>query len=155
MTNTSAINAGDHRRALALITHRQREFWGGVKAVLDEAVSARRETQLLLAVVDTFDDLVPLLRTEAAQSWCAQALQMIGEHGKPEWKRGAIVIMARALDDATQFDQAIAEANEDQPGTLFLSVLDIYNMLIPELATPAGLETLADWTNRLMAEEEQ
>lgn len=55
------INAGDHRRALALLLHWQSSDHVGITTVLKEANDADRRIQLVLGVLSCVTQLVPQL----------------------------------------------------------------------------------------------
>ena len=58
------IEPSDHRRASALIVHHSRNDIDGINTTLEEAVSERRATQLVLSLLHVYGLLVPELRTE-------------------------------------------------------------------------------------------
>lgn len=59
----TTINAGDFRRAAALITHHTSRNDDGCNAVLQEAAEAGRITELFLGLLNTYESLVPILHT--------------------------------------------------------------------------------------------
>lgn len=74
------ISPSDCRRALAMIRHHARHYLAGVKTVLQEAIDAGRATHLLIAILDSYDTIVPIFRTESAMPCLAQYVEMIAEH---------------------------------------------------------------------------
>lgn len=66
MTNPQkpiTVEAGDLRRAAALTVHYGRSNDDGVKAVFAETAEAQRVMQLILAMLQMNDEIVPLLYT--------------------------------------------------------------------------------------------
>jgi hypothetical protein len=146
--------ASDARRALAMIGHHARLDPAGIRAVLDEAIGAGRATELLIAIVDVYDAIVPIFRTEEAMACLSQCVEMVHDHGPVDWRRAAAVIMARSTDDTDRFNEAIVEANDDgRTGELVLAMLNAYALLLPELGTALGLEALSKWTARIAGVE--
>ena len=66
--NKISLEIADLCRASALVAHFGRDDAEGVHAVLQETVDARRTTQLLLAVLDLYNQIVPELRTPLGMS---------------------------------------------------------------------------------------
>lgn len=153
--NPTPTAAGDCRRAMAMIRHHAASDWPGVKAVLDEALTINRQTQLLIAIIDCYNAIIGLLRTESAQPAMTQAVDLIADQNdNPDWRRAANCIIGRATHDANKFNQAITEGNEaDANGNLLLALLDLHGVLLPELCTPIGLAALQKWTTNLAGEE--
>lgn len=58
------ITAADHRRAAALIVHHGRGDNDGLNAIIGETATERRPTELLIAVVDLYQQIVPAVHTE-------------------------------------------------------------------------------------------
>uniref|UniRef100_A1UHF9 Uncharacterized protein n=1 Tax=Mycobacterium sp. (strain KMS) TaxID=189918 RepID=A1UHF9_MYCSK len=59
----TTINAGDFRRAAALITQHTSRDDTGCNAVLQEAAEAGRVTELILGILDVYETLTPLLHS--------------------------------------------------------------------------------------------
>ncbi|HWL99087.1 MAG TPA: hypothetical protein VNP20_17220 [Nocardioidaceae bacterium] len=59
-----ADTLADYRRAAALIIHFGRDDGAGVNAVLDEANEADRATELVVALLMTYNSIVPEVRTD-------------------------------------------------------------------------------------------
>ncbi|HLS16190.1 MAG TPA: hypothetical protein VK095_16915 [Beutenbergiaceae bacterium] len=61
--HTITLDAGDHRRALAALSHYLHDDLDGVAASLGEANETGRRLELLLAVLSTTANLLPELRS--------------------------------------------------------------------------------------------
>lgn len=65
MIEQPKLTAADFRRAAALIAHFGRSNAEGIVAILHEVREPRDATALLFAVLSFYDEVVPLLHTEA------------------------------------------------------------------------------------------
>jgi hypothetical protein len=106
------ISPSDCRRALAMIRRHARHYLAGVKTVLQEAIDAGRATHLLIAILDSYDTIVPILRTESAMPCLAQYVEMIAEHANLDWRRATSVIIASATDDTDHFNVVMLPNDE-------------------------------------------
>ncbi len=64
----------DRRRAAAITLHHSRRDIAGVNAVLSEASDENRCTELILAVLDLFQVLVPALHTPPGRQLLAECV---------------------------------------------------------------------------------
>lgn len=58
-----AITAADNRRAAAIVAHHGRGDMVGISAILCEVNDEHRPTELILAVLDLYQELVPAIHT--------------------------------------------------------------------------------------------
>lgn len=150
-------DASDYRRATALIRHHAIGDQAGITAILDEATTEDRGTQLLVALLGVFSFITPLLRTEPARTAIRECIDLTADaDDQPQWVRAAAsAIAAHADDDKQRLGDAIDEVLDEGRGggPLFQGISDIYFHLMPELRAPAGLHALARWTAGLAAAE--
>lgn len=141
------LTHADQRRAAALAIHRASCSLPGIESVFAEANEAGRPTQLLTAVVDLYCSMIGQLRTEAAQDLLTQFIECCAKDADPKVSRGARVILAHHNRDIDAFNAELTKANADPAGPTALvgSAVDLMAMLLPELATPAGLAQLRKW----------
>lgn len=145
---SDTLTHADHRRAAALAIHRASLSLPGIEAVFAEANDAGRPTQLLTAVVDLYCSMIGQLRTDVAQDLVTQFIECCAQKdADTKVSRGARVILAHHRGDLDAFNAELTKANADPagPAALVGSAVDLMAMLLPELATPAGLAQLRKW----------
>lgn len=140
---------------MAMIVHHARRDGDGVNAIFDEANREGRGTELLLALLDGYESIVPQLRTEAAMACLTQAMHQIAEWDEdPDCRRAAAAIVAHSVDDVDRFNKSVVEAAEqNRTGQLFVAICDVYAVLLPELSTPLGTDALRQWAARIAGKE--
>lgn len=146
--DATPTNAGDYRRAAALISHHRDDSSEGIAAIIDEAHAAGRDTMLLLATLALHELFMSELRTPAGRALLAnwvQAVAHLDDAATPVW-RAARVIDAYGRKDGPAINDEITAAGTDAP-LMFRSVMDLYDELLPELSSPAGM----DWISRRAA----
>jgi hypothetical protein len=62
MTNTNTY-ASDMRRAAALVVHHSRANSDGCNEILQEALEADRISELIVAILDLYQTLIPVMHT--------------------------------------------------------------------------------------------
>lgn len=149
------LTHADFRRAAALIRLRAESLVDGIAAGLNEAADLNRTTPLLRCLIDGYGFLARELRTEDALIAVNESLDMCAELSEDVVsQRGAQVIVAHRDEDLDAFNAVLVAANDDgRPVDVLLSVLDIYAILLPELAAPHCLANLAQWIARIAAAE--
>ena len=150
-------NTADYRRATALIRHHAVGDQAGITAVLEEAETEDRGTELLVALLGIFAFIEPLLRTDTARTAIRQCIDITADaDDQPYWVRAAASAIAAYADDDKQrlgdvIDEVLAEGRG--AGVLFQGIADIWFNLMPELRAPAGLHALTRWATGLAVVE--
>lgn len=145
----NTMSASDHRRAAALLAHHRRSDYAGINAVVDEANQAGRGMELVMSVMGTYRGFIPLVRTDAAIELMGRYVEQIATNGvadelDPNLVKAAKLLWAHGIADfATMTDIFMG----DRPTDVFVKLLDLYEVLLPELTTPAGV----DWLTRQAA----
>jgi len=155
MTDPQSPTHADFRRAAALVAHRAEGSVDGIRCVLNEAGELNRTTPLLTSVIDCFTHLTRELRTDEAIIAINESLAQCAtlSHDTAS-RRGAEVILARHEKNVDAFNAVLIEANDDgRPVEVIAAVLDLYLVLLPELASAYALSSLAKWTARIAASE--
>lgn len=80
------LAAADARRAAALIVHYGRGDVDGLNAVFEESRQAGRGVALIVSLLGLYEQLIPELRTELAQSFLSHHLMRLAgvEAGESE-----------------------------------------------------------------------
>lgn len=84
MTNPQPliIEAADARRAAAFVCHYGSGNTDGMHAILKEAAESKRGIELLLAVVQMYDEIVPVIHSEfGLQILSRQVMKLAGLEG--------------------------------------------------------------------------
>lgn len=145
----------DARNAAALILHRRNADEQGVVAILAEAAETGRQTELLLAVMDLYRMAIAELRSDAGIALMASYVGDMAKHADEAGDGlGADMIRAAPLLDAhgrqnmDAFNDILRKAAvAGRSANLLVGLLDLYEALMPDLNSTAGL----DWFNRLIA----
>lgn len=159
------VDAGDARRAAALTTHHRRGNTDGVLAIAQEVNETGRGTHLVVAILDLHANALRQLRTN-------NGIDLIGLHvqelasmaGHPvadnpaggDICRAATLLDAHGRDDIEALNTTIrAAVDAGRPTQLILGLLDLYETLLPELTSLAGVDWLARCVNAFATEEVQ
>lgn len=155
MSESQSLTHADYRRASALIRHRATSSIDGIALVLNEASDLNRTTPLLRSLIDGYQFLTAELRTPSAIVAVDESLDMCAALSEDSaHRRGAEVIVAHRDKDIDAFNAVLIAANEDgKTVDVPVAVLDIYAILLPELAAPHALKNLAQWTARIAGAE--
>ncbi|BBY61155.1 hypothetical protein [Mycolicibacterium sarraceniae] len=155
MTNHEA--AADSRRAAALILHYSHRRTDGCNEVLAEAVQAARITELIMALCDLFQHIVPALVTQLGMA-CLSGLVVDMANttdGDPDIRRAAQLIAHHGNDNSEALTAVLADADEaDRVTELVLAILNLYETLLPPLYSPLGLKTLQQTVLDFAAQED-
>lgn len=147
--NTMTALPSDHRRAAALIAHHRQSNTPGVNAVIEDANHAGRGIELVMSVMGTHQGLLGLLRTNGAVALMLAYVEQIATNGTadepdPHLVQAAQLLRAHSREDFTTISDILGG---EQPTHVFAKLLDLYEVLIPELTTPEGV----DWLTRQAA----
>ena len=144
----------DDRRAAALILHRRSADEQGVVAILAEAGETKRQVQLLLAVMDLYRNAIAELRSDAGielmASYVGDMAQRADEAEGPaaDMVKAAPLLDAHAREDWDAFNDVLARAaSAGRSANLLIGLLDLYEVLMPDLNSTTG----RDWFTRLIA----
>jgi hypothetical protein len=150
--NFTRDDAGDLRRAAAFIKHHHTRNLDGMNAILIEAIEAKRTTEFIAAILDTFDAIVPQLVTPAGQRGMAELVLAMadGTHHitiTEEWNRAARFLIAYGDGDNKLMTRIMHETDDVSP--TIVSILDVYTVVLPMLHTPFGIDTIDRGINTL------
>lgn len=156
MTNHSdQPNAADARRAAALTIHHRNGNPEGVFEIVRETVETTRAAELVMAILDLHRIAIIELKTPAGIDLMGFYVQGLAAYRKPESGdliadalRAARLLDAYGRTDIDGINEAILDAvKADRPTQLVIGLLELYDHLIPELTSTAGL----GWLNRCIA----
>lgn len=144
--------AGDLRRAAAFIKHHATHSFDGMNAILIEALEAKRATEFIAAILDTFDAIVPQLVTPAGQRGMAELVLAMaqGTHHiriDDNWQRAARFLIAYGDGDNKLMTRIMHETDDVSP--TIVGILDVYTVVLPMLHTPFGIDTIDRGINTL------
>lgn len=151
----SDLSPDDYRRAAALMTHRAaatgEHLYEGVRAIVEEAQDEGRLTRLLVALDTGYRGWISHLRAGRSPEWIDELIDDTAENHEDRYTRlAARAIVSIRTGDDERFMNVVNEANADPAndggGRLTGAVSDVYQFLLPELATPGGREALRAWT---------
>lgn len=149
MTENQNPNKADHRRAGVLTLHHRRGSAAGLVVIAEEANAEDRVPHLLHGVLRLHQVLIGLLRTPSGINllgdWVGglvtreartpvevdvvRAAQILNYHGKGD-KQGIADVMNAATAAG-------------RPTEVLMQLLDLYEVALPELSGPLGLEWLS------------
>jgi hypothetical protein len=141
---TNHLYVSDCRRATALVTHYGRGNLAGINEALREAVEVDRVTPLLMAVLDLYDNLMPVLVAPLGMKCIADTVAVTAREAEDdELRRAAQLVGAHASSDVDAMNAVLMEAKQAERITqLFFSVMILYGMLVPAIYTRPGLHAL-------------
>lgn len=150
MTN---IEAGDRRRATALVCHWGSSDVDGYNAVIAEAQEANRITPLIIEVVGLHSHIASLLLTRDGRACCTGAINRIAsvesngnteaDHCLDDCGRAARLVIAYDTRDLDGINSALRAAVEtDRVNPLILSILSLYQSVVPQIYSEVGLSVL-------------
>lgn len=164
---TDHHHPGDRRRATALLCH-----WGthnieGINAVIGEAKEANRIGLLLHEILALHSELAPVLLTEDGIACASHEAYKVAtipiaddeDSGVGDCRRAAQLMFGYAQQDASEISSVIDEAiHLDRVTELFLTLLELYRRIIPQLYTELGLQvlgrTVLQWAAREQEQEQ-
>ena len=157
--NTMTANpaAGDCRRATAVVVHYGTNSSDGISEVFKESVEIGRVTELILALLDLFQNVVPQLLTDLGMACISDALIDLAndETADPRALRASRLIIGHSHDDVDQINTVFAQAKEaNQITELILDVLHMYNTVAPCVFTPLGVSALQRSVMNFAAQED-
>ncbi len=141
---TNNLYVSDCRRATALVTHYGRANLAGINEAFREAVEADRVTPLLMAVLDLYTSLMPVLVAPLGMQCLADTVVVTAKEAKDDdLRRAARLVGAHSASDVDGMNAVLTEAKATERITpLFFAVMDLYGMLVPSLYTRPGLRAL-------------
>ncbi|WP_370500258.1 hypothetical protein NWT09_00100 [Mycolicibacterium sp. jd] len=152
-------NAGDYRRAGAFIKWHAHGNRDGINAILLEALEAKRPTQFIAAILNTFDGIVPMLATKAGQRGMAELIIAIADGTDnldpdvvPEdWRRAARLMVAYGENNSDTMNRILHETPDVSP--TIIGICDVYTVVLPMLHTPFGMGIIDTGIRRLSGME--
>ena len=154
--------AADARRASALTIHHRRRNPAGATEIIRETCTAKRSTELVLALLAIHQTAIVQLRTDAALGFVGRYVQQLAngaaEHADDE-RAGDITRCAALLDahgrgDTEAINRAMREAvDAGRPTQLIGELLDLYEVLLPELSSEPGIAWLGKCVGTFATEE--
>lgn len=141
---TDRLQAADCRRATALVCHYGRRNADGVNEIFHETVEANRVSELLMATASLYSYITPVLVTQLGMRCLSETVMNIAKEGANEsGRRAAKLIIAHSAADVDAINAVLKDAKEANAITdLFMSMMNIYAMLVPALTTNLGLTAL-------------
>lgn len=141
---TNHLYVSDCRRATALVTHYGRANLAGINETFREAVEVDRVTPLLMAVLDLYTNLMPILVAPLGMSCLADTVMLTAKDAEnADLRRAAQLVGAHSIADVEAMNAVLTEAKDAESITpLFFAVMDLYGMLVPSLYTRPGLHAL-------------
>ncbi len=144
--DTMTVTAGDYRRGGALLRHHIDRNCAGVNVILEEAVSAGRATNLVVALLETLDAVAQQLLTGVGlrgfDEWIhAYAMPDFGDY-PDTWRRAARLIAAHGLKEHAEMSAIINDTADDNATPVILTTIDVYAAVMPVLTTQIGTELL-------------
>jgi hypothetical protein len=154
MTHNPA--AGDCRRATALVSHHAHGSLPGVNEILRSAVECDRVTPTILATLDFYQAVVPMFITMFGMQALSEVVNSLAlDDPDQDRRRAARLIAHHANDNVTEMNLVLqAAATVDRVTQMILGLLDLYEILLPQLHTPLGLRCLEKSVVDLAAAEE-
>lgn len=149
MTYDQKPNHADYRRAGVLTLHHRRGDTEGVLAIAAETNSENRSPQLLRAVLLLHQILIGLLRTQSGINLLGDWVVGLTtrEAGTPveiDVVRAAQILNCHGNGDREGIAEAMNAATAaGRPTETLLQLLNLYEVALPELSGPFGLEWLA------------
>lgn len=149
MTENQKPNSADYRRAVALTLHHRRGDTEGVVVIAEETNAKDRAAQLLHAVLRLHQTLIGLLRTQSGLNLLADWVLGMATLPAIEPPGTDIVRAAQILNFHGQGSpEGIAEVmntatSEGRSTQVLLQLLDLYEVALPEISGPGGMEWLA------------
>ena len=148
--NPQFLTSADFRRATALMRHSAAGSAEGIRFCLDEAAELGRSTHLLRGLLAGYGVVATELRTEAGLEGLWATVEAIAAR-EDQYGAAATIVLAHRDADLGAFNAGLVRANDAEggPGSLVAAVLQLWAGLLPELASPPGLDGLARWTARI------
>lgn len=159
MTESQKPNSSDYRRALALILHHRRGDNQGVAVVAEETNAEDRLPQLVHAVLKLHQVLIAMLRTESGIDLLGDWVGGMAALSADEPPGTDVVRAAQILNFHGQGNgAAVAEVMnaatlEGRHTQVFLQLLDLYEVALPEISGPGGMEWLAAQIHAFIEDE--
>ena len=159
--------AGDERRALALIQHHHACDYDGLNTVLREAVDTGRVGQLVVTLLDVYEQLLPLLFAKPGRDAINEQLSDLASGAVPapatvaidltadDLRRAARLVLAHAGRDGSAVDEILFEQPSITP--LIVGVMSLMSVLVPVLNSRTAIDLLREAALRaagLEAEDE-
>jgi hypothetical protein len=152
MTNP---HAGDCRRATALVCHHGNGNPDGVNEILRSTVECDRVTETIVAVLDFYQAVVPMFITTFGMQALSEVVNNLASRDTdPDRQRAARLIAHHAKANVDGINQVLQSAAQANHGTqLIIAILNLYEILLPQLQTPLGLRCLEQSVVELAVKE--
>ena len=148
MSDIQKPTAADYRRATVMTLHHRRGSTAGVLAIAQEANDASRVPQLLKAILVVHEVLICLLRTQSGINLLADWVIGIAavpptEENSVDISRAAKILNFHGKGNAQAIAEVMNEATlEGRPTQVFMQLLALYEVALPELSGSGSLEWL-------------
>lgn len=159
MNENQRPNSSDYRRAVVLTVHHRRGDTEGVAAIAEETNTENRAAQLLHAVLRVHETLIALLRTQSGLNLMGDWVGGMAELPAIEPPGTDIVRAAQILNFHGQgnpegiADVMNAASAEGRATHVLLQLLDLYEVALPEISGPGGMEWLSAQTQAFIEDE--
>ncbi len=154
--------AGDARRASALTIHHRQGSTAGLVEIVRETCENGRATELVLAILEIHRSAIVQLRSEVGLEYLGcyvgQLAAGAAEHEDSEQAadiaRSADLLDAHARGDVKAINKAMREAvAAGRPTELVTNLLNLYEVLLPELSSEPGIRWLRTCVGTFAGEE--
>lgn len=150
---------GDYRRAAVLTLHHRQGNLPGVLAIVDEVNDNNRGPHLLLGILGLHGGYISRLRTQDGISLLADYVHGMASLDATEPPGTDIVQAAQifeyhGLNDFDGIDRVLkASVNDERATEVFLQLMDLYEVTLPELSAPNGIHWLEEQIKVLANDE--
>ncbi len=154
--------AADARRASAITIHHRQQNRDGLVALVLETCEAGRPTELLLALLAIHRTAILQLRSDVGLQFvgryvkqlAAGAGQLDDNDKAADIARSARLLDAHAREDVEAISATVrAAVDAGRPTELVIRLLDLYEVLLPELSSEPGINWLRGCVSLFAAEE--
>lgn len=154
---TTNHTAADSRRAAALVSHYSIREVDGCNVVMREAMDTGRVAEMITALCDLFQRIVPALVTGYGMALMSEHVLIMADddEGDLDVRRAAQLIAHHGNNSREGINKVLTDADdEDRVTELVLAVLNLYETLLPSLYAPTGLRALQQTAVDFAAQEE-
>lgn len=146
---------GDYRRAAVVVLHHRRGNTEGLTAVIDETNDLDRAAHLLYATLGLHHAFIARLRTRDGINLLADWVHgMAGLDAAEDVCRAARILEHHGRQDNDGIVREMEAAITDSRATeTFVQLLDLYEVALPELSSPAGIKWIEEHITALAGEE--
>lgn len=157
MSDPNRTDAGDYRRAAVITLHHRQGSTAGVAAIVDETNEAGRAAHLLMAVLQFNWMLITNIRTADGLALLNDYISIMSQDGgDADLAQAAQLHIAHRNNNHTTIGEIMADAAKRRRVTnVFMAVLALYTITVPELSSDEGLAWIERQIQVLANEEVQ